>query len=325
MSGSKDARRWRPSLRLLALCAAVVSLGADAATARPRPTTRPRPRRGAPTHANVKYGPYARNVLDFWRADTAESAPVLICFHGGGFVAGDKRAYARAARLYVPLGISVVSANYRFVRGPGSSPFPGTMHDGARVVQFVRHQAAAWNVDPKRIALTGGSAGACMAIWIALHDDLADPDSDDPVARQSSRVTCVVSHNGQTFVDPRLILKHIGGSPRIHPSLLAGFAAKTAADLEKPAFRKQIEAASAINHATKDDPPLLLIYGGRLDDAPLPATASINKSIHHPMFGKVLKDTLDPLGVACLLYHRDHRPPRGAETAFLKKHLKIAD
>ena len=44
-----------------------------------------------PTLENVAYGPYERNVLDFWRAESDVPAPVLIFIHGGGFASGNKR------------------------------------------------------------------------------------------------------------------------------------------------------------------------------------------------------------------------------------------
>ncbi len=276
-----------------------------------------------PTFANVRYGPHKRNVLDFWQAKAEAPTPVLVCFHGGGFVGGDKSRYAGGpARVLPTQGISVVSANYRFVRGPGAAPFPAPMHDGARVVQFLRHKAKEWNLDPDRIALMGGSAGACMSIWIALHDDLADPKSNDPVARQSTRVSCVVSFGGQTFLDPRLILKHIGGNPTIHPSALPFYGAQSMTDFDKPEFRRLIEEATALNHASKDDPPIMLLYGQRIDDVPLPKTASTSTSIHHPMFGKVLKDKLDALGVECHLHYKGKPDPRPDYREFIRKHLK---
>ena len=50
---------------------------------------------------------------------------------------------------YVQAGITVVSANYRFVKGDDqAAPYPAPMLDGARVVQFVRSQAKQWNIDP---------------------------------------------------------------------------------------------------------------------------------------------------------------------------------
>jgi acetyl esterase/lipase len=64
------------------------------------------------------------------------------------------------------------------------------MLDGGRAVQFARSKAKEWNIDKARIAATGGSAGAGISLWLAFRDDLADPKSDDPVARESTRLTC---------------------------------------------------------------------------------------------------------------------------------------
>ena len=71
-------------------------------------------------------------------------------------------------------GISVVSIDYRLTP---EHTFPAQMDDVVRAVQFVRSRAQAWNLDPERIAALGGSAGAHLAAWVALHDDMARSDS----------------------------------------------------------------------------------------------------------------------------------------------------
>jgi len=259
-----------------------------------------------PTEENVKYGEHERNVLDFFRAESDTPTPVLIYFHGGGFVGGDKNKIQTVAlgRDCRAAGISVISANYRFVRGtqndPGH-PFPAPMLDGGRVIQFVRSKADDWHLDPHRIALAGGSAGACMSIWLAVHDDLADPASEDPIARHSTRVSAVVGYGGQTTLDPKIILRHIGGNPAIHSSLQPFYDVQSVADLDKPDKAELVQEASSLNYVSADDPPMFLSYGGRLDDAPLPATASQGASIHHAMFGKLVQDKYKTLGIACHL------------------------
>ena len=47
-------------------------------------------------------------------------------------------------------------------------------------------------------------------MWILCHDDLADPDSDDPVARESTRVTAAAVAGGQTSIDPKVIEPWLG-------------------------------------------------------------------------------------------------------------------
>ena len=277
-----------------------------------------------PDFANVAYGADPRNVLDLWQAPAEVPTPVFIYFHGGGFTGGDKSGCpAQAAGLCRKMGISFVSANYRLVSGPAGAPFPAPMLDGARVVQFLRANTWKWNLDPRRIAIGGGSAGGDIALWVALHDDLADPKAADPVLRESSRVACVISWDGQSSNDPHLV-SMLGGPKTDHPSLLPLYGVKTRAELETPAMRKTIEEASAVNHATRDDPPVLLIYGQPMTALPLPETVDWGTAIHHPFFGKLLKDKLDPLGVPCEFYHGGARPPPNGLQDFLGKYLMTA-
>jgi acetyl esterase/lipase len=283
-----------------------------------------KPHAEEPTLQDVCYGSHPRNVLDFYRAPSETPRPVLIFFHGGGFVGGDKRSMASSDRLprFLAAGISVVAANYRFIAGPDSEPFPGPMKDGARVIQFVRSKAAEWNLDPARVALIGGSAGACMSMWLAMHDDLADPTSDDPVARQSTRVSCVVAYGGQSSLDPEWILEHIGGNPSIHPSVTPFYGIQSIEELAKPELRAKIREASPITYATKDDPPMYLAYATPLEGTPLPPETPIGTSIHHARFGKLVKDTYDDLGIECVLRYKGHAPEQSG-LEFLAEHLGL--
>lgn len=293
-------RRSSPVVVLLALATPLFAEEPKAAA--------PKAKETAELRAAVKdhkYGAHARNVLDLYRPESERPTPVLIYFHGGGFVAGDKRDAAGLpiVRECWKAGIAVVSANYRFVgKRPGESEattYPAPMLDGARVVQYVRAKADEWKLDPKRVAVTGISAGACMAMWIALHDERADPKSDDPVLRQSTRVSGAVAYAGPTTLVPAEILKHVGGNPSIHPSLLPFFGVAKLEELDEPAKNRLAADASAITHVSKGDPPLYLFYLGKYSDAPLPATTNINISIHHAMFGKLLHDKCAEQGVTC--------------------------
>src|SRR6185437_8713754 len=66
-----------------------------------------------PTFSNVPYGDHERQVLDFFKADTREPAPLVVHIHGGGWVGGDKVGVADLKTL-LDSGISVASINYRF-------------------------------------------------------------------------------------------------------------------------------------------------------------------------------------------------------------------
>ena len=66
-----------------------------------------------------------------------------------------------------------------------------------------RSKAAEWGINKQRIGASGGSAGACSSLWLAFHPDMADPDSDDPVVRESTRLWCAAVRGAQTTLDPQ--------------------------------------------------------------------------------------------------------------------------
>ncbi len=272
-----------------------------------------------PAFADVAYGPHARNVLDFWRAPSERPTPVLVFFHGGSFKAGDK-ANVLARPIFTEClraGISVVSVNYRFST---DAPFPAQMHDGARAVQWVRSKAQEWGIDPARIAVSGTSAGATLALWIALHDDLAEPASQDVVARQSTRVICASPHNGTAGLEPDYFKQHAGVT-RLGAAIYQLFGATAEAGLATPEKRALVREAAPLTHATPNDPPLFLTYAGDPAEAPFKADAPQNAWIHHVSLGVPLKKRYDELGLACEFYYKSKPPSPGAEIAFLKKHL----
>src|SRR6185503_19680701 len=160
--------------------------------------------------------------------------PLIIHIHGGGFVRGDKRqinpALLKAARN---AGISFASIHYRFVDGKDTI-FPAPQHDGARAVQFLKSKAREWNIDPKRVACMGGSAGAGISMWIGFHDDLADPKSDDPIKRESTRIQAIGTNGGQSTYDPIKIKELIGGRAWEHPSIYKVYGSTTAEEALNP-------------------------------------------------------------------------------------------
>ncbi|NMO96576.1 alpha/beta hydrolase [Paenibacillus lemnae] len=87
--------------------------------------------------------------------------PVLIYFHGGGFVAGDKRDVNIEPMLRaLEKGYALVSVGYRKSK---EAKFPALIYDAKAAVRFIRAHAAAYDLDPGAIASIGPSAGG----WIS--------------------------------------------------------------------------------------------------------------------------------------------------------------
>ncbi len=113
-----------------------------------------------------RFAPGARGTLDVW-APRASSAPrpVLIFFYGGGWYSGARRDYSFVAKAYAARGFVVVMPDYRLVP---EVHFPAFNQDGAAAIKWTRDNIARFGGDPNRIVLGGHSAGAYIAVMLAL-------------------------------------------------------------------------------------------------------------------------------------------------------------
>lgn len=286
-----------------------------------------RPGRGQqkppPTHADVRYRPHASNVLDIWLAKSDTPAPLVVFIHGGGFRQGDKRGvWGPLVNGCLQSGISIASINYRMLP---EFRFPVPMFDSARAIQFLRSKAREWNLDGKRIACMGGSAGAGTSLWLAFRDDLAEPKSADPVARESTRITCAAVSGAQTSYDWRFCEKIGLGGIKKHPVALPLYGFKEWPETWPAEADRIAREVSAINHISKDDPPVHLTYG-----TPAGPEGIRRDPVHNPKFGLVLKERMDKLGIECIVQYPNHPEPtsrpRGGERAidFIKRHFGMA-
>ncbi len=107
-------------------------------------------------------------VRIYWpRAGTkGELLPVLILYHGGGFMLGDIESHDTIAR-YLSLhgGVVVVSVDYRLAP---ENPFPAGVEDCYAALEWVVENAAEIGIDATKIALTGDSAGGNLTIVVSL-------------------------------------------------------------------------------------------------------------------------------------------------------------
>ncbi len=249
-----------------------------------------------PTFANVSYGLHPADVLDFWRAEGKGPRPLLVYIHGGGWTGGDKKQNPASIRPFLDKGISYAAINYRLT---GEAPLPAPVHDAARAIQFLRTQADEWNIDTKRIALTGGSAGACTSMWLLTHDDLADPDAKDPVLRQSTRVCAAAVSAGQTSIDPKVIEGWLGPNVLKHRmiNMAVGEPTMEGALANYDKHHALYVEFSPYNHVDAGDPPLFMTYGGNMT---LPSQDA-GHGIHHPVYGVKMKEKADACGMQCHL------------------------
>jgi acetyl esterase/lipase len=305
----------RSLLSVVALCGLSTTLvSAQQADKKPDP-----PKKPAPTAANVAYGKHERQVLDFWQAKSDKPTPLVLYIHGGGWQNGDKSGIN--PKPFLDAGISVAAINYRYVKQAAADgvkpPVKAPLEDAARALQFIRSRAKEWNLDKQRVGATGGSAGGCSSLWLALHDDLANPKSEDPIARESTRLYCAAVNGAQTSLDPKELREWM-------PNYRYGAHAFGLKDFQE-LFDKRgevlewIKMYSPIEHVSKDDPPIFMVYGGEKPtkgDSPKDPT-------HSALLGMMLEEKLKAAGVEVILVCPGRTNPHYKDTtAFLIDRLK---
>ncbi len=265
-----------------------------------------------PTVSDVSYGPHPKQVMHFWKTPQATAdtpAPLLFFIHGGGWQGGDRMSgLTGMLPKMLAAGVSVVSTEYRFIKEAMDAgiepPVQAPLSDAARALQTVRSRSAEWQIDKTRIAASGGSAGACSSLWLAFHDDMADPKSADPVARESTRLLAAAVTGAQTTLDP-LQMKEWTPNSRYGGH---AFGFMRSADKRDSQFAEFLAARDrllpVINRyspyalVSADDPPIYMQYG-----AP-PALGQEQKDpTHSANFGVKLKERLDQAGVPCELVY----------------------
>jgi len=264
----------------------------------------------------------------FWRAKSDKPTPLLFYIHGGGWSGGDRSVVRSMLKPALDAGISVVSVEYRTIRDSMNDglvpPVKGPMFDCARALQFTRSKAKEWNLDKTKVALAGGSAGACTSLWIAFHDDLADPQSADPIARESTRVTCAAVGGAQTSLDPKQMREWTPNSkygahafgivwdPKQKLSTFDMFYA------ERERILPWIKEYSPYELVSRDDPPVGLFY-----TTPPNLGKDEKDPTHTANFGVKLKEHCDEIKAPCeLVYPGAPNVVHATDSDYIKAYLR---
>jgi acetyl esterase/lipase len=154
----------------------------------------------------------------------------------------------------------------------GSQPkytIPEILQDMHRAVRYIRSHAADYGIDPDRIGIYGASAGGHLSCMQGALGKEGDANAKDPVDRASSRVQAVAC-----FFPPTDFLNYGNtGEIALGTGTLKDFrppfdfeeldaSVKAPRLIEDEAKRQEIgKTISPAYHATKDDPPTLIIHG----------------------------------------------------------------
>lgn len=180
--------------------------------------------------------------------------PAVLLIHGGGWREGDK-ASTRERSIGETLaaeGYAVFSINYLLnLSEPGADgkprltrlAWPQNIIDCKTALRFMRAEADRFGIDPKRVAVMGGSAGAHLAMLVATGKGAPAFDSAALYPGQPDGVSCIINLYGPWDVRGRSV------SP---------FADST---LSKEARAAVDEAASPSSYLNANMPPMLIVHG----------------------------------------------------------------
>jgi pectinesterase len=217
---------------------------------------------------DVEYGRATGEALrlDACIPDGKGPFPTAILVHGGGWSGGDKEKGVDP--LFAPLskaGIGWISINYRHAP---KYHFPSSVEDVEAAIRWVKEHAGELNVDPKRLALVGESAGGHLVVMAVVR------------AKEDTRVAAVVP-----FYAPVDLMADADRRGGLSLSLRDLFGRSFLIDEESS---KLLREASPINYVRAGLPPFLLLHGTA--DMSVPYNQSVQ-----------LQSKLKAAGVACEL------------------------
>ncbi|MEB2311646.1 MAG: alpha/beta hydrolase [Sorangiineae bacterium] len=183
--------------------------------------------------------------------------PAVLQIHGGAWILGDKKTQGVPLLTHLAAsGWVCFNVNYRL--SPAAT-FPDHLVDLKRALAWIREHAATYGVDPRFIAVTGGSAGGHLTALMALTEN--EPRYQPGFEEADTSVQAAVPFYGiydfspETSRLPRAFYRRV-----LEPWVMKAFAAD-----EPERFRE----ASPIAHVRADAPPFLVLHGDRDTLAPL--------------------------------------------------------
>lgn len=265
----------------------------------------------------IKYGPHSQNwawVLHApaWAPGVQQAPPpVYVHFHGGGFTGGSPEFGPFWWDLYRQ-GVTIVAPTYRLIQHKATKE--AILRDGARVVQYLRLNSSRLDIDPHRIAIGGYSSGGLVGTWVGLREDFADPNSLDPVLRQSSRVSAICAYDAQIHPmllsqwerytgAPRYLLKDtvyayvrqsLNGRQFTLPFLPTDF--NSPADFELALLYYDLET-NPFKHCSADDPAIFFLSSGVPDPQTYLKNWSNTTGLHSPLLMIPMKNRMEELHV----------------------------
>ncbi|MDR3753834.1 MAG: alpha/beta hydrolase fold domain-containing protein [Terracidiphilus sp.] len=244
--------------------------------------------------------------VDVYQVPSSQPTPVVVQFHGGGWIRGDRPTSVQTFSALLAAGMSVVAVQYRNAK---DAPAPAAIEDVRCAMAWVKANAARFNFDLSRVVTYGGSAGGHLALMAAYAPASFDP----PGCTDQPKVAAVLDFYGPAnlaegltesgssdfthqWLGTQLPLAPEAASPAASASApSAGGNPKVVAGAQPPAVRRRWpEPDAATILKAKEMSPLTYVRPG------MPPTFIVNGDSDHtvdPTQSAELKKALDAAGV----------------------------
>ncbi|MEO6760568.1 MAG: alpha/beta hydrolase, partial [Saprospiraceae bacterium] len=207
---------------------------------------------GVTVQENVPYDSHPETVMDIYKPAGNGPHPAMIVIHGGGWTAGTKSTMVASWVVrYLEKGFVVANVEYRLA---SVATAPAAVEDAMKATSFFFDNARKYDADPKRIAVTGGSAGGHLALMVAMAPKSAKLGKPE-------KIRAVINFFGITDVDDQL-----------HGANMRKYAVTWVP--EGPDRTALARRVSPMTYVRKDVPPVLTLHGDA--DATVPYEHGVN-------------------------------------------------
>ncbi len=197
-------------------------------------------------------------------APPATGYPLIIWFHGGGWILGSKRQDV-FVRHFPRYGYAIASVEYRLAQG---NPFPAQIRDARTATWWLWKNAKELDLDPAAMVVAGQSAGGHLALLLASSQGKNPKGWGPSVPRGTLRAVAAMYPPTDLL---RLVPPEARDNP-LHPvALLLGDKVNNRVPLARE--------ASPMYHVNAGDPPTMLLHGESDKIVPVEQSVLLSKKL----------------------------------------------
>lgn len=203
--------------------------------------------------AEAAYGPHRKQKINIIRprSDWGQLSPVLIYFHGGGFLVGDKNGYNAICTRLADYGYVTFNVNYRLAP---TYRYVAQTQDIANAIAWIYRHAGEYGGDCRRIALAGDSAGALHASWYASALECPELFARLDITQRIPRSVLKGLVLFYGLYDFETVLS-------TNFPFISTYVRNFLTDDHEQSFAEQADLLSPIRHVTANLPPVFLCAG----------------------------------------------------------------